>query len=473
MKYLFILLFIALSLKLTAQQIKPAPNYGYAVIKGHIKNGGNTFWEYITANYLGYKNVAITVDEHGDFLKRIKLEGPYTDILFQLNEGVLLYLQKNDTITVNWDAQNIANTLIVKAANRDNDIQTAIALYKLLRTSTPQLQQVLYSETVSDSVKFSKINQYYNKAIELLLAANCTDAGAFKMGLDAYFKSASMLLDHHLLKTRELSLEHPSSKFNSPSYHVESAIYFENSFCYRDFLYDYVRLDMPFAAWGPTEDPSRSVKTIALNTAYAGFMAFHMYEIRDWYLTKCIISNFKSYPFDQATEVYNKFIPEIKTAHYADTLKKFYTNVQRLKPGIPAPGFELKDENGKPVSLAQFKGKAVYIDFWGVHCGPCISAIQDNVPALHEKYKNKNIVFINICVDVNESTWKANLSKLNLHGINLIAEGWTKNPACKAYGIEGIPHYCLIDANGNIIDSNAPGPDRSHDLYEQLDKLLQ
>jgi peroxiredoxin len=472
MKYLFILLFTMLTLKLTAQQIKPAPDYGYAVIKGHIKNTGNTFWEYMTANYLGYKNVAITVDEHGNFLKRIKLEGPYTDILFDLNRGVLLYLQKNDTITVNWDAQNIAETLTVKANNYDNDIQTAIALFKLHLSSIDELQKALYNTTTPDSVKFSKVNQYYNKAIELVLSGNCTEAGAVKLGLDAYFRSASMLFDHGLLKKYALFLNHPFKSWDV-NYQTESEEYFEISSDYRNFIYDYVRLDLLFTKSGPTNDRSRVVHTIALNTAYAGFMAFKMYEIRDWYLTKCIIDNFKNFSFDEATEVYNKFISEIKTPYYADTLKKFYANIQRLKPGTPAPGFVLRDEKGKAVSLAQFKGKAVYIDFWGVNCGPCINAIKDKVPALHEKYKDKGIVFINICVDVNESIWKANLKSLNLHGVNLIAEGWTKNPVCKAYGIEGIPHYSLIDANGNIVDSNATGPDHSHELYEKLDKLLQ
>src|SRR3546814_3113417 len=83
-------------------------------------------------------------------------------------------------------------------------------------------------------------------------------------------------------------------------------------------------------------------------------------------------------------------------------------------------------------SLADFKGKVVYIDFWGVYCGPCIYDIQHYVPQIHEHYKDKDVVFINICVDVGETQWKAALKKHNLHGINLIAEGWSRHPVCRS-----------------------------------------
>ncbi|WP_295713255.1 hypothetical protein [Mucilaginibacter sp.] len=86
---------------------------------------------------------------------------------------------------------------------------------------------------------------------------------------------------------------------------------------------------------------------------------------------------------------------------------------------------------------------------------------------------DKNIVFVNICVDSSEGGWKAGLAKLNLHGVNLIAEGWMKNPVCQAYNISGIPHYCLIDTEGKIVDINSPRPSEKQILHSQLDKLLK
>lgn len=98
--------------------------------------------------------------------------------------------------------------------------------------------------------------------------------------------------------------------------------------------------------------------------------------------------------------------------------------------------------------------------------------IKNHAPQLHEKYKDKNIVFINICVDSHEAVWKNSLKETGLSGINLIAEGWNKNPAIKQYGIQGIPHYIIIDAYGKIVDNNSPGPSQSSSLYAELDKAI-
>jgi peroxiredoxin len=144
-----------------------------------------------------------------------------------------------------------------------------------------------------------------------------------------------------------------------------------------------------------------------------------------------------------------------------------------LRPGKEAPAFSLRDKEGRTVSLSDFKGKVVYLDFWGVYCGPCISDIKNTIPKVHEKYKGKDVVFINICVDVEEAEWKEKLSKLPLDGINLLAAGWTKNPVCQAYDIKGIPHYVLIDQEGKIVDNNGPSPQvLLSSQTNLLDKLL-
>jgi thiol-disulfide isomerase/thioredoxin len=118
--------------------------------------------------------------------------------------------------------------------------------------------------------------------------------------------------------------------------------------------------------------------------------------------------------------------------------------------------FTLKNDKGQSVSLSDFKGKVVYIDFWGVGCGPCIYDIKNHVPKLHEHYKNKDVVFLNICVDSKDKEWKEALEKHKLDGVNMIAEGWTNHPVCKAYNVSGIPHYILIDKNGKMVNNNAP-----------------
>ena len=146
-----------------------------------------------------------------------------------------------------------------------------------------------------------------------------------------------------------------------------------------------------------------------------------------------------------------------------------------LKPGTVAPAFSLPNENGQTITLEDFKGKVVYIDFWGVDCKPCIHAIKNSVPQLHNHYEGKDVVFINICVEGSEQRWKDLLAQTNLGGVNLFAEGWINNPVCKAYRVSPIPHYVLVDQKGKIVDDNATRPEQL-DLVSgnnAIDKLLK
>jgi peroxiredoxin len=251
-------------------------------------------------------------------------------------------------------------------------------------------------------------------------------------------------------------------------YEVESGEAFRTSSQYRQFLFNYIRFcNVPFKGY----EISDQAWPLLLPDYYKALGSFHSREMRDWFMTKYIMDAFEYYPFEEADTVYRDFMTKDPAPFYADTLKRFYADYLKLKPGSPAPAFVLKNEAGQDVSLSDFRGRTVYIDFWGVGCSPCVWDIKNHVPALHSRYKDKAIVFINICVDSDEKAWKKSLGVLNPDGVNLLAEGWTHNPVCKVYHINGIPHYCLIDKDGRIINAVAPRPSDGG-LFRLLDKIL-
>lgn len=112
---------------------------------------------------------------------------------------------------------------------------------------------------------------------------------------------------------------------------------------------------------------------------------------------------------------------------YRDTLKAFYISMAKLAPRQQAPRFTLKDDGGNALPPTDLKGKVAFIDFWRVIFGPYIGDIKGNGAKFHEKYKDKPVVFRNICVNVVTKEWKKAIKDLKLEGKNLLAEGWTKN----------------------------------------------
>ncbi|MES2809253.1 MAG: TlpA disulfide reductase family protein [Bacteroidota bacterium] len=485
-KYPLTIITLLFALSVSAQKkvkrvasIEPA---AVAVVKVHIANNTKPSLDYYWFDLIGYTAATAQANKAGDFILKFKIDNQVKETIIYFDDDCIkLDLIAKDTITLSWDADSFNKTLSIKAnkALRTAELYKGNELYHIIKKDDIQLRSTLRGKT-TDSLVYTKINALYNKAIDTLLRDGITP-GIKKTAVDVYFGYINLLNRFGLLSEHDLYIINQTEASRSipilnthEAFRTEQKDLYKTSRTYRDFIFNFVRLNPVFNLWKTRDIKIADYsKSPAWKECHAGFRAFHNVEMREWYMTRCIIGEaFQFGTFDDADTVYRDFAPMVKTPVYADTLKKFYAAIKRLKPGSPAPIFTLKDDHGKQVSLSDFKDKVVYIDFWGVYCGPCIGAIKQSVPALHQKYKGKDVVFINICIDTDENNWKVNLKKLNLDGVNLIAQGGTLHPVSKAYNIDGIPHYYLIDKEGKIADNKAADPFEQR-LYDQIDKLLR
>jgi peroxiredoxin len=133
------------------------------------------------------------------------------------------------------------------------------------------------------------------------------------------------------------------------------------------------------------------------------------------------------------------------TAH-ADPFEQL--GVARPRITKPAPDFVLKDIHGKIVSLAQFKGKPILLNFWATWCGPC----REELPSMQRMHdaskKNGGFHIIAISID------RFNMKKVNQYAQDLnLSFPVLLDPdrsVRKSYFIRGLPTSYLIDSEGKL-----------------------
>jgi len=113
----------------------------------------------------------------------------------------------------------------------------------------------------------------------------------------------------------------------------------------------------------------------------------------------------------------------------------------------PAPDFTLKDAEGKPVKLSDYRGKVVLLNFWATWCGPCKIEIPWFMD-FEQQYKDKNFAVVGVSLD--EDGWDAVKPYLESRKVNYRVVVGTEQVA-QLYGdVDSLPTTFMIDREGRI-----------------------
>ena len=126
----------------------------------------------------------------------------------------------------------------------------------------------------------------------------------------------------------------------------------------------------------------------------------------------------------------------------------------------PAPDFKLTSLDGKPLTLAAFQGKVVFLNFWATWCGPCRAEVPDLV-ALQEKYKD-HLQIIGLDVDDDDT---AEIQKyVTDTGIDYPVAMTPDDLRIQYGGIPALPTSFVLDTEGRVVQKHVGYADP--ELYE-------
>lgn len=129
--------------------------------------------------------------------------------------------------------------------------------------------------------------------------------------------------------------------------------------------------------------------------------------------------------------------------------------------------FTLKDLNGKEVSLSDFAGNIVVLNFWATWCPPCKAEIPDFVE-VYNAYKDKGVSFLGVSLD---EDFNALVNFVSDYKINYTILHDSNSAVSNYWAIEAIPTTYFLDEEGNVLDS-VVGQMPKENLISTIEDLL-
>ncbi|QQT25109.1 TlpA disulfide reductase family protein [Sphingobacterium spiritivorum] len=178
------------------------------------------------------------------------------------------------------------------------------------------------------------------------------------------------------------------------------------------------------------------------------------------------LSRINTYIF-KVEEAYNILIDSLKQTEYAAIIRERIKAKKKLVPGMKAFDFSMKDVNGNTITLSEFKGKYVLLDFWASWCGPC----RDEHPSLlriYEHYKTRNFTILSVSIDTDKQKWTEAITKDKLLWTQVSDLNGNNSEVYQKYGITSIPANFLIAPDGTVIAKDLKGDF----LTQELSKIF-
>ena len=422
----------------------------------------------------------VTVEAPLDEKGCLAIDLPFTEaqmVLVKLDDEVKLFLEPGDQLHLDADLLDLPQSLRFSGQAAANNQFLAA-----LRARFPDYLRIDYEDLAVDAHR--QIIDQRHLELESFLDEGCSQY-QLTLGFIAYYRSAIIYewaeeVFHYLIayemcngRKRPVISEDYYDALNPVELIDEAAI---GIIDYRRFLRNnFIRImdeaEEQAAREQLSEEQRRAgiqPRTIAYLPDFivqldeeqrrGDFLQFHtiIYHLAKrllhgkvlyFFLAGEIIDDFQDGRFDQGKQRWAEFRQDNPYPEYTEAVEEVVRETSKFKPGQPAPDFTLDDLQGQSVSLSDFRGQAVLLDFWSRGCLPCVEDFP-YLEQIKQQTQDQKVVFLSISLDASADRWQQAVNEHGLTGVHVRSPGGWQAAVAQLYQIRSIPTYLLVGPDG-------------------------
>lgn len=443
------------------------------VIMGKAATDSDNKFSLAVTGYIKNRTTDIKVNPDGEFCETITMDGPLQEAYLYVDNTVTIPVAAGDTVVV--DATGNSVTLSSPDPATDRDLRFARLQHDRMRQRYLGINSAAYGNPDTDSARQAladSINRYISDYNALICEFEKENGQLSKRGYfinAAYFGPLEFLAWNNVslldsITATPLGYNHKNAYQKLPA----AKMIYPSA---REFAIEYIRGLSSKTARRLDDDASlperimRIARAITPDTFVADLVNARQMEI------------FMTFdPYQRIRQYADSAIGGIRTGWIREHIAERWNQLRATAPGSELPALALKDQDGKPVSLEQFKGKVVLLDFWAIGCGPCtmeFKKMAEFKEAFHDKADDLQIITI-CCMEPSRKLWKKAIAKYRLDDLNTML---VPGESAAIYSQLSWPSYVLIGRDGKIFEWNTMRPSgvisqKRKNITTAIDKAL-